>query len=163
MILWAFTLSLALTTASAAQEPFPGRTVYGPIKVWHVGIVLSVVYFAYTRLFASSPGRKVKKVEASHILVKSEALALELKGQIMLDSDSTTFADLAKQHSTCPSGKTGGSLGSFSPGQMVPAFDKVCWEAPVGVVQGPVQTQYGYHLILVTHRTDPGNKVTKTE
>ena len=41
---------------------------------------------------------------------------------------------------------------------MVPAFDKVCWSAPVGTVQGPVQTQFGYHLILVTERSDGEDK-----
>ena len=46
-----------------------------------------------------------------------------------------------------------GFPGTFTPGQMVPAFDKVCWSAPIGVVQGPVQTQFGFHLILVTART----------
>ena len=48
----------------------------------------------------------------------------------------------------------GGALGTFGPGQMVPAFDKVCWTAPVGEVQGPVDTQFGSHLILVTERDD---------
>ena len=55
---------------------------------------------------------------------------------------------------TCPSAKSGGALGTFGPGQMVPAFDKVCWSAPVGSVQGPVQTQFGYLLILVTERSE---------
>ena len=59
---------------------------------------------------------------------------------------------------TCPSAKQGGALGTFGPGQMVPAFDKVCWSAPVGSVQGPVQTQFGYHLILVTERSDGEDK-----
>ena len=41
---------------------------------------------------------------------------------------------------------------------MVPEFDAVCWSAPVGVVQGPVQTQFGYHLILITEREDGTNQ-----
>ena len=64
------------------------------------------------------------------------------------------FADLAKAHSKCPSGSEGGELGEFRPGQMVPEFDKVVFSAPVGVVQGPVKTQFGYHLVEVTSRTD---------
>jgi peptidyl-prolyl cis-trans isomerase C len=52
----------------------------------------------------------------------------------------------------CPSGKSGGDLGEFSPGMMVPEFDKVVFSAEVGKVQGPVKTQFGYHLILITKR-----------
>ncbi|HGX93591.1 MAG TPA: peptidylprolyl isomerase, partial [Candidatus Tenderia sp.] len=64
------------------------------------------------------------------------------------------FADLAKQHSKCPSGGQGGDLGEFGPGMMVPEFDTVVFSAPVNQVQGPVKTQFGYHLLEVTSRTD---------
>ena len=46
---------------------------------------------------------------------------------------------------------------------MVPAFDKVCWSAPVGQVQGPIQTGFGFHLILVTSRTDPAADDSKAD
>lgn len=62
------------------------------------------------------------------------------------------FADLAKQHLTCPSGQKGGSLGEFGPGQMVKEFDEVVFSAPLNEVQGPVKTQFGYHLLEVTAR-----------
>lgn len=88
---------------------------------------------------------------ARHILVSSEESCLELKQQI---EQGTDFAELAKQHSSCPSGSQGGDLGEFGPGMMVPAFDKVVFSAPVGVVQGPVKTQFGYHLLEVTSRND---------
>ncbi|MGB5444240.1 MAG: peptidylprolyl isomerase [Psychromonas sp.] len=88
---------------------------------------------------------------ARHILVSSEASCLDLKKQIEAGSD---FADLAKKHSSCPSGAKGGALGEFGPGMMVPEFDKVVFSAPVGVVQGPVKTQFGYHLLEVTSRKD---------
>jgi len=88
---------------------------------------------------------------ARHILVNSEESCLELKQQIESGSD---FAVLAKKHSSCPSGAQGGDLGEFGPGMMVPAFDKVVFSAPVGVVQGPVKTQFGYHLLEVTSRND---------
>jgi peptidyl-prolyl cis-trans isomerase C len=91
----------------------------------------------------------MSKASARHILVDSEAQCAELKQQI---SDGTDFADLAKQHSSCPSGKQGGELGEFGPGQMVPEFDKVVFSAPVNEVQGPVKTQFGYHLLEVTTR-----------
>ena len=63
-------------------------------------------------------------------------------------------AHVAKQHSQCPSGKDGGALGEFRPGQMVPEFDRVVFSCSVGEVQGPVKTQFGYHLIEVTQRKD---------
>jgi len=88
---------------------------------------------------------------ARHILVSSEEKCNELKAQIENGAD---FAELAKQHSSCPSGKTGGDLGEFGPGMMVPEFDKVVFSAEVGTVQGPVQTQFGYHLLEITSRTD---------
>lgn len=87
---------------------------------------------------------------ARHILVKTEKQCEELKIQI---TDGANFADVAKEHSSCPSGNDGGSLGEFGPGQMVPEFDKVVFSAEVGTVQGPVKTQFGYHLLEVTSRS----------
>jgi peptidyl-prolyl cis-trans isomerase C len=84
-------------------------------------------------------------------LGESEALCLELKSEIEQGAD---FAELAKKHSSCPSGQDGGDLGEFGPGMMVPEFDKVVFSAPINQVQGPVQTQFGYHLLEVTSRTD---------
>lgn len=88
---------------------------------------------------------------ASHILVDTEARAQELKAEIEGGAD---FAQLAQKYSSCPSSQQGGALGTFGRGQMVPEFDEVVFSAPVGVVQGPVQTQFGYHLVLVTERND---------
>jgi len=88
---------------------------------------------------------------ARHILVNSEELCQELKDKITNGED---FAKLAQQHSSCPSGRSGGDLGSFGPGQMVPEFDRVVFSATVNEVQGPVKTQFGYHLLEVTSRTD---------
>lgn len=87
---------------------------------------------------------------ASHILVSTEAEALELKAQI---EDGASFAELARQHSSCPSGRSGGSLGQFSQGDMVPEFDAVIFsDLPLGQVSDPVRTQFGYHLIEVQQR-----------
>ena len=88
---------------------------------------------------------------ARHILVESEALCEELKAKIASGED---FAEVAKQHSTCPSSRKGGDLGEFGPGQMVKEFDAVVFSAPLKEVQGPVKTQFGYHLLEVTSRTD---------
>ena len=89
--------------------------------------------------------------QARHILVPSADTANDLKTQI---EGGTDFADVAKEHSTCPSGKSGGDLGSFGKGQMVPEFDEVIFKDELNVVHGPVQTQFGYHLIEITSRTD---------
>ena len=89
------------------------------------------------------------KAQARHILVDSKEKCEQLKKEIQSGAD---FAELARKHSSCPSGKQGGNLGEFGPGEMVPEFDKVVFSAEVGKVQGPVKTQFGYHLIEVTSR-----------
>ena len=86
---------------------------------------------------------------ARHILVDTEEFCKELKTKI---ADGENFAELARAHSACPSGASGGDLGSFGPGQMVPEFDKVVFSADLNQVQGPVKTQFGYHLLEVTSR-----------
>ena len=91
------------------------------------------------------------KASARHILVKTEEQCNNLKTEIEKGAD---FGELAQQHSLCPSGKQGGELGEFGRGQMVKEFDTVVFSAPVGEVQGPVKTQFGYHLLEVTKRSD---------
>lgn len=91
------------------------------------------------------------KATARHILVDSEEICVELKKEIEEGAD---FATVAKANSSCPSGQSGGDLGEFEPGMMVPEFDKVVFSAPLNTVQGPVQTQFGYHLLEVTSRTE---------
>ena len=88
---------------------------------------------------------------ARHILVESESFCNELKDKIINGED---FFELAREHSTCPSGNRGGDLGSFVLGQMVKEFDEVVFSADLNEVQGPVKTQFGYHLLEVTSRAD---------
>jgi peptidyl-prolyl cis-trans isomerase C len=88
---------------------------------------------------------------ARHILVDTKEACETLRTEIENGAD---FAAIAREHSNCPSGSRGGDLGSFGPGMMVPEFDKVVFSAPVNAVQGPVQTQFGYHLIEVTSRDE---------
>ncbi|HEC25465.1 MAG TPA: peptidylprolyl isomerase [bacterium] len=87
------------------------------------------------------------KATARHILVNSEEKCMEIKKKI---EDGSDFAQMAKEYSTCPSGRQGGDLGEFNPGQMVREFDKAVFEGEVGKLTGPVKTQFGYHLIEVT-------------
>lgn len=84
---------------------------------------------------------------AAHILVAEEAKANELKAQIEAGGD---FAELAKANSTdTGSGANGGELGWFGKGMMVKPFEDAVIAAEVGKVAGPVQSQFGWHLILV--------------
>ena len=91
------------------------------------------------------------QASARHNLVDSEEKCNDLKQKI---TDGENFADVAREHSSCPSSAKGGDLGSFGPGMMVPEFDKVVFSGEVGKVHGPVQTQFGYHLLEVTSRED---------
>lgn len=91
------------------------------------------------------------QASARHILVDTEDQCTQLKQAIENGAD---FAEVAKENSRCPSSRDGGNLGTFGRGQMVREFDEVVFSAPVGVVQGPVKTQFGYHLVEVTSRQD---------
>jgi len=89
----------------------------------------------------------MSQVRASHILVADLNTAVTLKQKIAEGSD---FGQLASQHSSCPSGRNGGDLGMFGRGMMVKPFEDVAFGTEVGQVSGPVQTQFGYHLIKRT-------------
>lgn len=69
-------------------------------------------------------------------------------------NSSSQFAEAASEFSACPSRAKGGALGTFKPGQMVKEFNEVVFNDEVGVVHGPIKTQFGYHLILIDERSD---------
>lgn len=85
-------------------------------------------------------------MRASHILVKTLEQAESLRSQ----ANALNFGTLAEAHSSCPSGRNGGDLGVFGPGQMVKPFEDATMALPLGEISQPVQTQFGFHLI---HRT----------
>ena len=91
----------------------------------------------------------MKKAKARHILVKKEKKAKELLSLIQAGSK---FEDIAKEYSTCPSGKKGGDLGTFSKGEMVPECDEVVFKASPNKVHGPIKTGFGFHLIEILER-----------
>jgi len=91
----------------------------------------------------------MSRAHALHILVKTKEEAEAIKKE--LDAGKR-FADLARQYSTCPSGKQGGDLGEFRQGDMVAPFDKVVFGKPTLDVHGPVKTQFGWHLIKTLSR-----------
>ena len=87
-----------------------------------------------------------ESVTASHILVDSEEKANELIEKIT--KGEISFEDAARENSSCPSGKNGGSLGEFGRGQMVPEFDSAVFAMAEGEIsKAPVKTQFGYHVI----------------
>jgi len=91
------------------------------------------------------------RASARHILVDSEEKCNDLKTKI---EDGTDFAEVARNFSSCPSGQQGGALGEFGPGQMVREFDEVVFSGDLNKVLGPVKTEFGYHLIEVTARSE---------
>lgn len=91
-----------------------------------------------------------EEVCARHILVDTEEQATSVITELEAGSD---FAEMAAEHTTDPSGSaTGGDLGCTGRGRYVPEFEQAVWEGPVGEVQGPVQSDFGYHVILVDSR-----------
>lgn len=97
------------------------------------------------------------KATARHILVPT----LEEANSILTEfsKGETSFSALASKYSTCPSKSQGGSLGSFAPGTMVKEFDDVVFspDTKAGEVKGPIQTQFGYHLLVVDKRSGGGD------
>jgi peptidyl-prolyl cis-trans isomerase C len=87
----------------------------------------------------------VNKVNASHILVKTEQEALACLTYLKTKS----FEELAREKSLCPSGKKGGNLGWFGRGQMVKEFENAAFSGKKGQIVGPVKTQFGWHIIKI--------------
>jgi len=92
-------------------------------------------------------------VTASHILVDTEEKADEIYASIETGKD---FAEAAQEFSSCPSKDRGGDLGPFGQGQMVPEFEQAAFAMEVGKVSAPVKTQFGFHIIKLTDKTEEG-------
>ena len=105
---------------------------------------------------------------ASHILIASsddadedpKSTLDEIRATII--AGETSFAEAAAAHSTCPSSANGGSLGTFGKGQMVPEFEIAAFTQEVGEVGDIVETQFGYHIIQVSERTEEGTIAFQT-
>ena len=114
-----------------------------------------IAIISITILLRNLLGGPKSTAVASHILVddtdEAKAKLIALKKEI---NDLNKFKGAAQRYSKCPSGKSGGSLGTFSPGMMVPAFDKAIFdrESKEGTVIGPIRTNFGYHLIWIEDR-----------
>ncbi len=88
----------------------------------------------------------MKRVNASHILVKTEESARVALYDV---KNGKKFEEVAKSVSICPSGKKGGNLGWFGKGQMVKEFETACFNGKKGEIIGPVKTQFGFHIIKI--------------
>lgn len=91
-------------------------------------------------------------ISASHILVNDLSNAESIRNEIL--SGNISFEDAARKYSSCPSKDAGGTLGEFGRGQMVKEFEDSAFELDLNTVSEPVKTQFGYHLIKVTSKTE---------
>ena len=108
---------------------------------------------AYFEEFKTEIKNQFETIRARHILVTEEATATELMERI--NSGEITFAEAALQFSIDSStAANGGELGSIVRGQTVPEFEEAILAAPIGELYGPVQSEFGYHLIIVEERTE---------
>ena len=105
----------------------------------------------YAELFGSVEPKL--EYNANHILVETEEEAAALVAELEGGAD---FEALAKEKSTGPSGPSGGALGWFGEGQMVAPFEQAVMELEVGAVSGPVQTQFGWHVIKLNETREQG-------
>ncbi len=150
----------SVDTLSVTQIPPQAQTELLNAKVGNiVGPLLLSNEFAVYKInnrFKSDE----EAVKASHILVRAtpendaeaKAKADEIYNELMNGAD---FAEVAKEKSEDPgSGANGGDLGWFGRGQMVPEFERACFEGRVGVIQKPVKTNFGYHIIKVEDKTN---------
>lgn len=92
------------------------------------------------------------RARAHHILVESEAKALELMKELIFGAD---IGELARLHSLCPSRDQGGDLGSFVPAEMAQEFSAFVFDerTPTDAPVGPIKTPFGYHVIVIDERT----------
>lgn len=106
---------------------------------------------SYNNFIADETSRE--EIKASHILMDTESEAIDV---INMLNNGDDFAELAKNKSTGPSGPSGGDLGWFKRGQMVPPFEKAAFSLNKNeITQRPVQTQFGWHVIKIFDKRIP--------
>ena len=147
-----------LTTQESAQQFAADPKIKAQIELQYRGTIAQAVardfmvsnaatdeeiFAEYESQLALAPTQQFK---ARHILVETQAAAADLIAQLEGGAD---FQELAKEHSTGPSGPQGGDLGWFSPDQMVAPFSNAVAALEDGAfTKEPVQTQFGWHVIL---------------
>ena len=140
------------------RQPIPGERHQPPARKSRAFLAAAIVQQVaaeeipdeviaqeYDQVYGSvEPSREYN---ASHILVETEGEALALIDELEGGAD---FAELARQHSTGPSGPNGGQLGWFGAGMMVPSFEEAVFALEVGEISAPVETQFGWHVVILT-------------
>ncbi len=101
---------------------------------------------------------------ASHILFKSEDENAKESAEKVLEEikNDGDFAELAKEHSSCPSKASGGDLNTFGKGQMVPEFENALLNMEINEISELVETQFGFHIIKKTEHNE-GKQLTFDE
>lgn len=132
----------------AAKAILTQLAIEEEIKKVHISDEELVEYYNQNKEYFSEG----EQVTAKHILVETVEKANEVKALI---DNGMTFEEAAQLFSTCPSKAQGGNLGSFGRGMMVPEFEEAAFTLNIGEVSEPVQTQFGYHIVLVDERTEP--------
>ena len=106
--------------------------------------------------------KQKEQINAQHILFKTDKNTTDAEKKKKLDAakkafaeakKGADFAELAKKNSEGPTAQRGGDLGTFSRGRMVKQFEDVAFAAKPGDILGPVETQFGYHVIKVNEKT----------
>lgn len=129
-------------------KQFTIRTLLDAVKVEDAEI--DAFYAENAAMFKNE-----ESVKASHILVDTEEAANEALEAL---KNETAFEEVAKKFSSCPSAENGGDLGDFTRGKMVPEFETAAFNLEVGEISAPVQTQFGFHIIKVTEKSEAAQK-----
>jgi len=125
----------SLLAADVIEKIMAGAVNNGDIKA------------AYDAKYADGFGED--QYHAAHILVETEEEAKAIKTDLDAGAD---FAATAKEKSTGPSGPSGGDLGWFGVGSMVPEFETAVVSMEQGQVSDPIQTQFGWHVIILNEK-----------
>ncbi len=136
-----------LNTLALENETRSLRAVQTVNALIEENLTDEAIQAAYDAKYADFEG--ADEFNASHILVETEDEAKDIKGQL---DDGADFAELAKEHSTGPSGPNGGELGWFGSGQMVPEFEAAVISLEKGQVSEPVKTQFGWHVVTLNDK-----------
>lgn len=139
-------LRLQLTLKNEERSLRAGEAIVG---ITGSAVSADAIEDAYEALFDGQ--EPTTEFNASHILVETEEAALALIERLDAGDD---FAFLARENSTGPSARNGGELGWFGPGRMVPDFEAAVMALEVGEVSPPVQTQFGWHVIILNDQRD---------
>ncbi|MDA7963710.1 peptidylprolyl isomerase [Ruegeria sp.] len=136
-----------LNTLALENETRSLRAVQTVNTISDAEVTDDAIQAAYDAQFADFQGED--EYHASHILVETEDEAKAIKAQL---DDGADFAEMAREKSTGPSGPNGGELGWFGKGRMVPEFETAVVALEKGQVSDPVQTQFGWHVIILNDK-----------